>query len=240
MGSYKILPLRNEGIDLEKIENRVENMSALESSADLRSGTLPRSFQTFRGEMCYVEYAQEEETEVTTLEGEDEPIKVADMYPIIFLGNGYVAYDANLPNQDVETEVVQMVSDLLDTDIYYEPVSFDKDAIKGVVDQANSVEEANFKPTSKKPKNVSARYLPGLQETGFWNRHKKEPLEKAKVDLPDRSTHRVSFYEKGKVTVHGQEIPADLQIDVLRFITDEIVSNLDIDSFQKKLGGEFQ
>lgn len=239
MASYKILPLRNEGIDLEKIENRVENMSALESSAELRSGTLPRSFQTFRGEMCYVEYAQEEKTEVTTLEGEDEPIKVADMYPIIFLGNGYVAYDANLPNQDVETEVVQMVSDLLDTDIYYEPVSFDKDAIKSVVDQANSVEEANFKPTSKKPKNVSARYLPGLQETDFWNRHKKEPLEKAKVDLPDRSTHRVSFYEKGKVTVHGQEIPADLQVDVLRFITDEVVSNLEIDTFQKKLGGEF-
>ena len=106
MASYKILPLRNEGIDLEKIENRIEAMSALESSADLRSGTLPRSFQTFQGEMCYVEYAEEEETEVTTLEGEGEPIKVADMYPIIFLGNGYVAYDANLPNQETEAEVV--------------------------------------------------------------------------------------------------------------------------------------
>ncbi|WP_435185107.1 hypothetical protein, partial [Halobellus sp. EA9] len=83
MASYKILPLRDGGIDLEKIENRVENLSALESSEDLRSGTLPRSFQTFRGEMCYVEYAFEEETEVTTLEGDDETIKVADMYPII-------------------------------------------------------------------------------------------------------------------------------------------------------------
>jgi hypothetical protein len=240
MASYKILPLRNRGIDLEKIENRVEKMSALASNAELRSGTLPRSLQTFRGEICYVEFAKEEETEITTLDDDDKSIKVADMYPIIFLGNGYVAYDANLPNQATETEVVQMVSNLLDSDIYYEPVSFDKDAIKDVVDQANSVEEANFKPTSKKPKNVSARYLPGLQETEFWNRHKKEPLEKAKVDLPDRSTHRVSFYEKGKVTVHGQEIPADLQVDVLRFITDQVVSNLDIESFQKKLGGEFQ
>jgi len=239
MASYKILPLRNEGIDLEKIENRVENMSALESSADLRSGTLPRSFRDFRGEMCYVEYAQEEETEVTTLEGEDETVKVADMYPIIFLGNRYVAYDANLPNQDVETEVVQMVSDLLATDIYYEPVTFDEDAIKDVVDQANSVQEANFKPTSKKPKNVSARYLPGLQETEFWNRHKEEPLEKAKVDLPDGSTYNVSFYEKGKVTVHGQEIPPEVQVEVLRYITDEVVSNLEIDTFQKQLGGDF-
>ena len=140
MASYKILPLRNEGIDLEKIENRVENMSALESSEKLRSGTLPRSLLTFQGEMCYVEYALEEETEITTLEGDDDDtVKVADMYPIIFLGNGFVAYDANLPNQEVETEVLQMVSDLLDTDIAYEPVEFDKDDLEGVVDRERLV-----------------------------------------------------------------------------------------------------
>jgi len=239
MASYKILPLRNDGIDLEKTENRVEHRSALVSNEDLRSGTLPRSFETFRDQMCYVEFAQEEETEVTTLEGDDQSIKVADMYPIIFLGNGYVAYDANLPNKDVENDVVQMVSDLLDTDIYYEPVTFDENAIKDVVDQANTVQEANFKPSSQKPKSVSARYLPGLQETSFWQQYEKEPLEKAKVDLPDQSTYNVSFYEKGKVTVHGQKIAPDVQVDVLRFITDEVVSNLNVDSFQKKLGGDY-
>ena len=239
MASYKILPLRNEGIDLEKIENRVENMSALESSADLRSGTLPRSFQIFQGEMCYVEYAQEEETEVTTLDAEDKEIKVADMYPIIFLGNGYVAYDANLPNQDVETEVVQMVSNLLETDISYEAVEFDRDDLEGVVDQANKVREANFNPSNQKPNSVSARYLPGLQETEIWHQYENDPMEKVRVDLPDHTTYNVSFYEKGKVTVHGRNIPADIQVEVLRYITDEVVSNLDIDSFQKKLGGEF-
>ena len=240
MASYKILPLRNEGIDLEKIENRVENMSALESSADLRSGTLPRSFQIFQGEMCYVEYAQEEETEVTTLDAEDKEIKVADMYPIIFLGNGYVAYDANLPNQDVETEVVDMVSNLLDTDISYEAVEFDKDDLEGVVDQANKVREANFKPSNQKPNSVSARYLPGLQETEIWHQYENDPMEKVRVDLPDQTTYNVSFYEKGKVTVHGRNIPEDIQVEVLQYITEEVVSNLDIDSFQKKLGGEYQ
>ncbi|NLV13216.1 hypothetical protein [Haloarcula argentinensis] len=240
MASYKILPLRNEGIDLEKIKNRVENMSALESSADLRSGTLPRSFRAFQGEMCYVEYAQEEETEVTTLDADDDDtIKVADMYPIIFLGNGYVAYDANLPNQDVETEVVDMVSNLLDTDISYEAVEFDKDDLEGVVDQANKVREANFKPSNQKPNSVSARYLPGLQETEIWHQYENDPMEKVRVDLPDHTTYNVSFYEKGKVTVHGRKIPEDIQVEVLRYITDEVVSNLDIDSFQKKLGGEF-
>jgi len=189
--------------------------------------------------MCYVEYAQEEETEVTTLEGEDEKIKVADMYPVIFLGNGYVAYDANLPNQDVEGAIVRMVSNLLDTDIHYEPVTFNEDAIKTVVDQANTVREADFKPSSQKPNSVSARYLPGLQETEIWQQYEAEPLEKAKVDLPDRSTYNISFYEKGKITIHGRQIPKDVQVDVLRYITDEVVSNLDIDSFQKKLGGEF-
>lgn len=240
MASYKILPLRDGGIDLEEIENRVENMSALASSEELRSGTLPRSFQTYRGEMCYVEYAQEEETEVTTLEGDDNSIKVADMYPVIFLGNGYVAYDANLPNQDVESAVVRMVSNILDTDIHYEAVTFDEDDLEGVVDQANKVREADFAPTSKKPKSVSARHLPGLQETNFWRQYEDDPMEKVRVDLPDESTYNVSFYEKGKVTVHGQQIPPEKQVDVLRYITDQVVSNLEIGSFQKKLGGDFK
>jgi len=240
MASYKILPLRNEGIDPEKIENRVEVMSALESSADLRSGTLPRSFQTFQGEMCYVQYAQEERTEVTTLEGDDQGIKVADMYPIIFLGNGYVAYDANLPNQDVETEVVEMVSNLLDTNIAYETVEFDKKDLEDVVNQANKVREADFKPSDQKPNSVSARYLPGLQDTEIWHQYESDPMEKVRVDLPDHTTYNVSFYEKGKITVHGRNIPEDIQVEVLQFITDEVVSNLDINSFQKKLGGEFQ
>lgn len=240
MASYKILPLRDEGIDFEKIQNRVENMSALESSAKLRSGTLPRSFQTFRGQMCYVEYAQEEKTEIATLEGENEEIKVADMYPIIFLGNGFVAYDANLPNKDVENDVVQMVSDLLETNIYYEPVTFDEEHLDNVVGQANKVREADFAPSSQKPKSVSARYLPGLQETSFWDQYEEEPLEKVKVDLPNRATYNVSFYEKGKVTVHGQKIPEDVQVDVLQYITKQVISNLEIHSFQKKLGGEFE
>jgi hypothetical protein len=241
MASYKILPLRNDGIDLEKIENRVENMSALESSEKLRSGTLPRSFLTFQGEMCYVEYAQEEETEITTLEGDDgDTVKVADMYPIIFLGNGFVAYDANYPNQDIEDNIHRTVSDLLSTDIHPEPVEFDEEAIKNVVEQANKVREANFKPTSQKPKSVSARYLPGLQETRFWQEYEKEPLERAKVDLPEESTYQVSFYEEGKITVHGHQIPPKVQTDVLRYITDEVISNLDIDTFQKKLGGDYQ
>lgn len=240
MASYKILPLRDEGgIEYEQLRNRVDNLSALASSADLRSGTLPRRFTTFRGGMCYVEYAQEEKTEITTLEGDDEEVKVADMYPIIFLGNGYVAYDANLPNKETENEVVQTVSDLLDSDIHYEPVTFKEDDLKEVVDQASKVQEADFKPASQKPKSVSARYLPGLQETEFWRQWEKEPLEKVKVDLPDEATYNVSFYEKGKVTVHGQKIDEEVQVNILRYITDEVVSNLDIHSFQKKLGGDY-
>ncbi len=240
MASYKILPLQDKGIDVESIENRVESMSALESSAELRSGTLPHSFQTFQGKICYVEYAQEQETEVTTLEEEDKKIKVAGMYPVIFLGNGFVAYDANLPNQDIETKVVDMVSNLLDTGISYEAVEFNKDDLEDVVTQANKVREANFKPSTQKPNTISAQYLPGLQETKIWYQYASDPMEKVRVDLPDHTTYNVSFYEKGRVTVHGRNIPEDVQVKILTYITDEVVSNLDISSFQKKLEGGFQ
>lgn len=240
MASYKILPLQNEGIDLEKIQNRVNQLSALESSAELRRGTLPRTFSTFQEEMCYVQYAQEEETEVTTLEGEDKPVKVADMYPVIFLGNRFVAHDANLPNNEVENEVVRMVSDLLETDIHYEPIEFDKDSLESVVNQAKKVREADFDPSSEKPDSVSARHLPGLQDTSFWQKYRGDPMEKVRVDLPDQSTYNVSFYENGKITVHGQQIPPEVQVDLLRYITDEVISNLEIDSFQKKIGGSYE
>lgn len=238
MASYKILPLRDNGLDLETIQKRVENMSALEVNAELRSGTLPRSFKTFHGEMCYVEYAKEEKTDVTTLEGDDEEIKVADMYPIIFLGNGYVAYDANIPNKEVETEIVGLVSDLLDTDIRYEPVTFDRHDLEDVVEQSNKVREADFAPeTLEKPQRVSARHIPGLQDTELWQNYGSDPLEKVKVDLPDEAVYHISFYEKGKVTIHGRNIDVDIQVDVLRYITDEVISNLDVGSFQQTLGG---
>ena len=65
-------------------------------------------------------------------------------------------------------------------------------------------------------------------------------MEKVRVDLPDHTTYNVSFYEKGRVTVHGRNIPEDVQVKILTYITDEVVSNLDISSFQKKLEVGFQ
>lgn len=239
MASYKVLPLREQGIDVEQVRQRVENQSALQSNQELRNGTLPRTFEAFRGEMCYLEYAQEDYAEITTLEGDDERIKVADMYPIIFLGNGYVAYDANLPNQEVENSIVTVVADLLDTNIRYEPVTFDKDALHDIVERSDKVREADFAPSSQKPRSVSARYLPGLQETEFWEQYGSEPMEKVRVDLPDQDSYNISFYEKGKVTVHGRRIPPEIQVDLLRYITEEIVSNLDIESFQRTLGSDY-
>lgn len=238
MASYKILPRRDNGIDIETIQNRVENMSALESGADLRSGTLPRSFEAFPGGMCYVEYAKEEYAEITTLDTEDKEVKVADMYPVIFLGNGYVAYDANLPNTDVESELIGLVADLLDENIRYEPVTFDAETLEDVVERSNKVREADFAPeTGQKPQRVSARHIPGLQDTDLWEDYGSDPLEKVRVELPDEMFYNVSFYEKGKITVHGREIPEDVQVEVLRYITEEVISNLDVHSFQKTLGG---
>lgn len=239
MASYKVLPLREQGIDVEQVRQRVENQSALQSNQELRNGTLPRTFEAFRGEMCYLEYAQEDYAEITTLEGDDERIKVADMYPIIFLGNGYVAYDANLPNQEVENSIVTVVADLLDTNIRYEPVTFDKDTLHDIVERSDKVREADFAPSSQKPRSVSARYLPGLQETEFWEQYGSEPMEKVRVDLPDQDSYNISFYEKGKVTVHGRQISPEIQVDLLRYITEEIVSNLDIESFQRTLGSDY-
>ena len=74
----------------------------------------------------------------------------------------------------------------------------------------------------------------------FWQQYEDDPMEKVRVDLPDQSTYNVSFYGKGKVTVHGRNIPPETQVDVLRYITNEVVSNLKISSFQKKLGGNYQ
>lgn len=240
MASYKILPLMEEGIDIERVRERVESESALKSDQELRSGTLPRTFQSFRGVMCYVEYAEEDYAEVTTLEGRGDRIKVADMYPIIFLGNGFVAYDANLPNKDVEDSIINLVTDLLKTDIRYEAVTFDKDTLHDIVERSDKVQEADFAPSSQKPENVSARYLPGLQETTFWDQYGSEPMEKVRVDLPDQESYNISFYEKGKVTIHGREIPPEIQVDLLRYITEEIVSNLDIETFQRTLGGDYK
>lgn len=238
MASYKIVPLRDDGIDTKTLQNRVENLSALESSADLRKGTLPYTFQAFGDGLCYVEYGREDYVERPVLEEGDEETKVADMYPIVFLGNGYVAYDANCVNE-VEQEIVTTIADLLQEDLHYEPVTFDEDTLHDVIDRSDRVRRADVAPkTGGKPEKVRGVHKAGLQRTDWWEQYVSDPLESVQVELPDENIHRnIGFFEDGKVTVYGQNIPQTTQTHVLQYITDEVIANIDVNSFQQTLRG---
>ncbi len=75
-----------------------------------------------------------------------------------------------------------MVSNLLDTGMFYEAAEFVKDDFEEVVTQANSVREAKFKPITWKMNIITAQDLPGLQETKRRYQSESDPMEKVRVD----------------------------------------------------------
>jgi hypothetical protein len=245
MASYKIIPLQSsDKIDVETLEQRIEVESPLDlpdprkSNAPLRSGPLPQTVQTFDRGITAFEYGFEMESTGRGLDGEERTYILTDRAPVMFLGNGYVAIDAYC-SSGVKQEILDLLNDLLGNEIKYETVEFGEDTIRKVIRQAGTIERVDFKPERDSlPDGVSGEHRPGLRDTRMWEDYKDEPVEMVKVSLPERPLgQNVGFKQDGIVTIYGRDLEMSLCGTVLRHITDEVVSNLDVSSFQQKLGG---
>ena len=246
MASYKIVPLRtHDDIDREALENGLERHSALKTpdprdveGADPRRGPLPYTLQSFGKGIHFFEFGYQDEETTTDLEGNERQSIYPVRRQVVFLGNGYLAADARCAN-DVQTEILYLVSSMLGTEIVLEPVEFDDDTLRDVIDRAEKVEQADFDPaTAGMPDKVSGKNRSGLRDTQLWTDIGEEPIEKVRVNLPDKRVEkRVGFKDDGVVTIYGQNIAPKLSSSILRHITDEVVSNLESETFQQRLGG---
>ena len=237
MASFRIVPVHDDRIEQETIQNRVQESSALSGSKP-REGALPQTLNSYDRGIHYFKYGHEEKETVVDLEGNEQEIVRPERNPIIFLGNGYVAIDAWC-SADVEDDILGLIAAILDRKVHYETVEFDEETLRRVIQEADRVEQADFDPeTSGKPEKVSGKHKSGLTRTEMWDAYHSDPLEAVRVSLPGKDVEmNVGFKENGIITIHGQDIPGHVSGAVLRYITDEVVSNLAQDSYQQKLGG---
>ena len=228
MASFRIIPLHeDDGTDTETLEERVKAESPLdlpdprEQDAPLRSGPLPQTLEFFDGGIAALEYGFEVERTTKGLDGEERAYILTDRAPVIFLGNGYAAIDAYC-SSDVEREILDLLNNLLGSEVSYETVSFGEETLRKVIKQAETVEETDFSPERDDlPKRVLGEHQSGLRNTRMWPEYEEA----------------AGFKEGGVTTIYGRDLELSLCSRVLRHITDEVVSNLDVDSFQKRLGG---
>jgi len=236
MTSYKIVPVPSDGIETGNIQNALEDLSALESEAELRSGTVPDSLQRTRDGVCWFEYAKETVDEYDTLDGTSERI-IPERYAVVLLGNGYIAVEKC--TRDIEREIVSAISNKFTDGFSLSPVEFKEKTLRKVLDQSDNILGLDVAPKrAGKPDRVSGRDT-SLAETDFLDEHGVDPFEKVKVELPGKDIDiNVSFDRKGNVVLHTRTMPMRRQVRVLRYIADKIVDRYrDQTSFQRTLPG---
>lgn len=222
MPSYKLAPIPEESIASETLIEGIENTSAFESEAELRSGMLPQTFAEGTDGLCWAEYGRETYYDRTTLEGKVET-KRAERYEVIFLQNGYVAIKES--TQEVKEEILTTLTTVLENGVKPETLEFDEDDLQAVIDKSNRVQRVDVSPSDiQKPDYVSAHDRGDLRDTDWWHQHIADPFEQVRVDLPDRNIHvDVGFDDTGRITLYGREVPVPIQAEALRYLTDEII-----------------
>lgn len=237
MPSYKIIPLRDGSIDTEDIEAGIEATSAFDSNADLRSGMLPHTFTEGADGVCWAEYGREAYYDRPTLEG-TEQTKHAERYAILFLQNGYVAIPKT--TKDVEEELLTTLADVLNEDVKFEPIEFDEEDLRRVIEESSRVQRVDVNPSSRAgPDYVSAQDRGDLRETDWWEQYFADPFEQVRVDLPNRNVHiDVGFDDTGRITLYGREIEMAIQAEAMQHLTDEVIDKYQSPTdFQGTLGG---
>ena len=232
MASYKIAALPGEDTATRTIEERIKVHSAFDQQEDLRSGTLPYTFEQISHDICHFIYAREESYDIETLEGTSE-VTYANKFIVAFLGDEYVAYQ--YCNQDIEQKILSVVGSVAGGGVQPEPIQFDEHSLRRVIDQSDSVRRADVAPNRKEgPDFVSGRDRTDLRRTDWWDQYLADPFEQVMVSLPtERAEFDVGFDDQGKVILYGRSIPVSTQVKILQYIIDEIASRyINIHSFQ--------
>ena len=232
MTSYKIAALPGEVATTRTIQERIEAHSAFNQHEDLRSGTLPYTFEQIHHDLCYFIYAREESYDIETLEGTSE-VTYANKFIIAFQGNEYAAYQ--YCNQNIEQKILSVVGSVAGGGVQPEPIQFDEHSLRRVIDQSDSVRRADVAPNRKKgPDFVSGRDRTDLRRTDWWDQYLADPFEQIMVSLPtERVEFDVGFDDQGKIILYGRSIPISTQVKILQYIVDEIVNSyISVHSFQ--------
>jgi hypothetical protein len=237
MPSYKLIPIPHDSLDTDDIEDRVAQLSARESNADLGYGTLPETLDSVATDVFWFEYAIEREFEYETLGGEHET-KIIEKHPVVFLGDDFVAI-GNC-NKEVERELQEFIETHFVPGYSLETLTFEESTLQQIIEQAPDIVKADLNPTqTSEPEQISGRDRRSLKATDFWDRYEGEPVSKVKVKLPNKGTEiTVGFDKRGIVILYEQSLIRREQVEALQYVADSVLSRFIDPQYQTTLLGE--
>nr|WP_233340864.1 hypothetical protein [Haloprofundus sp. MHR1] len=237
MPSYKLIPTPHDDLDTEDVEDRVAQLSARESNADLGRGTLPETLDSVATDVFWFEYAIEREFEYETLGGEHET-KILEKHPVVFLGGDFVAI-GNC-NKEVENELQEFLETNFVPGYSLETLNFEESTLQQIIEQAPDIVKADLNPTqTSEPEQISGRDRRSLKATDFWDRYEGEPVSKVKVKLPNEGTEiTVGFDKRGIVILYEQSLTMREQVEALQYVADNVLSRFIDPHYQTTLLGE--
>lgn len=237
MPSYKLIPTPHDDLDTDNVENRVAQLSARESNADLGRGTLPETLDSVATDVFWFEYAIEREFEYETLGGEHET-KILEKHPVVFLDGDFVAI-GNC-NKEVESELQEFLEANFVPGYSLETLRFDESTLQQIIEQAPDIVKADLNPTqTSEPEQISGRDRRSLKATDFWDRYEGEPVSKVKVKLPNEGTEiTVGFDKRGIVILYEQSLTMREQVEALQYVADNVLSRFIDPHYQTTLLGE--
>lgn len=237
MPSYKLIPTPHDDLDTDDVEDRVAQLSARESNADLGRGTLPETLDSVATDVFWFEYAIEREFKYETLGGEHET-KILEKHPVVFLGGDFVAI-GNC-NKEVESELQEFLETNFVPGYSLETLSFEESTLQQIIEQAPDIVKADLNPTqTSEPEQISGRDRRSLKATDFWDRYEGEPVSKVKVKLPNEGTEiTVGFDKRGIVILYEQSLTMREQVEALQYVADNVLSRFIDPHYQTTLLGE--
>ena len=234
MPSFQIIPVPEDAVDLENIQEQIENLNIREDASQLKRGTLPETYGQTEEGTAWFWYGVQEEFEFNQLDATGTGTRLEE-YTVAFLGNGFIA----ISNADNETtdDLLSLIEHQFTEGVSLETTRFSEDALRRIIVDASETIKAHITPKKRsKPERVSGKDR-NLPDTDFWDEYGDEPLEKIKVNVGgDEKESRVGFDEYGVVILYKQSLTLPEQVAVLQSLAENQFSRIiDPDNYQSTL-----
>lgn len=223
MVSFIIVKVPQLEADRDKLAEKVNKLSIHKNSETYRKGIKPETL-AFVDDGTYFEFGFEYDIEFPTVEGVSSA-KTYRPVKIILLRSNFLVIEA------LRAEELDIVKRFLESnftpEVVIEPIPFDDQTLRSVIDNSQDVFEIDHSPFGKGMESVDhLKYSGrgGIIHSLVYEEHGDEPIERVKVKLKEIPQQvRIAFNKKGTVTVI-QKLEPDELIPIIGIIVERVIA----------------
>lgn len=225
-----------ESFSEKEVKKTFENLQIPEDSTeDYEQGTAPGSFVAEEGRIRF-QYARKVEKSQEGLVGTDVQT-IWKKYGITFLDSGYIAIEKG-ERKAHSQEMMEMIQKHFVGDYLIEALDINESVVRDAISSSESLHQVKVSPTrATEPDWVQAHDRADLSRREFDKRYGGDPIDKAKMSLPDSSvTKKIGFdVNKNLIAVHGRNMPTKNEMKMIERLVKEITPVMEEDVFQEQI-----